>query len=395
MLRIRNASHHHIIADEQHYYSESSIVQASNGDLLATSPDNRGLAHTDAGSIVLSRSRDGGRTWLNQPRRYIFKAGISDGYSSGPLSLLADGTLLCHADHVRYLVRVGDISYIAPRGSSEHDTVYVTRSHDSGQTWDTPWPARTIPMQGCFVRDGILELPDGTLLMPLSGTRRTISQRLPNDDDAFRSYLLRSDDRGETWYYYSTIALDTAGILNLWEPTITRLPSGRIVALLRSDYVHMIAPPGGELYCCHSDDDGASWSIPHRTPLWGYPADLITMRDGNVLATYGYRRDPLSVRVAFSKDGLVWRPEDMAVLRELPLRSIERTGPDFAALSPSPELSTLNVGFRHVGYPDSKELAGGRMLTVYHMWDEELRQSVECTVYEIDVDPACTSGGSC
>ena len=106
-------------------------------------------------------------------------------------------------------------------------------------------------MQGCFVRDGILELPEGTLLMPLSGTRRTISQRLPNDDDPFRSYLLRSDDRGDTWYYYSTIALDPAGVLNLWEPTITQPPTGRIVALLRSDYVHMIAPPGGELYSCY------------------------------------------------------------------------------------------------------------------------------------------------
>jgi sialidase-1 len=388
MLKIRNASHHRVIADEEHYYSESSVVQTGDGDLWVTSPDNRGLAHTDAGSIVLSRSTDGGRTWANHPRRYIFRAGASDGYSSGPLSLLADGTLLCHADHLRYLVPVGDISYIAPRGASEHDTVYLTRSSDGGETWAPPWPVRTIPMRGCFVRDGILELPDGTLLMPLSGTRRTISQRLPNDDDAFRSYLLRSDDRGDTWYYYSTIALDPAGILNLWEPAITRLPSGRIVALLRSDYVHMIAPPGGELYSCHSDDDGASWSIPHRTILWGYPADMIAVSEGGVLAAYGYRRDPLSVRVAFSRDGITWRREDAAVLRELPLRSIDRSGPHFAALDPSPQLSTLNVGFRHVGYPDTKQLADGRVVTVYHMWDEGLRQCVECTVYEVEHDPA-------
>jgi len=385
MLRVGNVSHYRVIADEEHYYSESSIVQTANGDLLATSPDNRGLAHTDAGSVVLSRSKDMGRTWTNHPRRFVFTAGASDGYSSGPLSLLADGTVLCHADHVRYLVRAGHTSYIAPRGSSEHDTVYLTRSSDGGETWAPPWPVRTIPMQGCFVRDGILELPDGTLLMPLSGTRRTISQRLPNDDDAFRSYLLRSDDRGDTWYYYSTIALDPAGILNLWEPTITRLPSGRIVALLRSDYVHMIAPPGGDLYCCYSDDDGASWGIPHRTSLWGYPADLITTKNGGVFVTYGYRRDPLSIRVALSEDGITWHRENAAVLREIPLRHQEQAGPDFAALSASPELSTLNVGFRHVGYPDSKQLTDGRIVTVYHLWDEGLRQCVECTVYEVEV----------
>ena len=388
MLRVRNASHYRVIADEEHYYSESSIVQLGNGDLLVSSPDNRGLAHTDAGSVVLSRSKDCGRTWTNHPRQFLFKAGSSDGYSSGPLSLLADGTVLCHADHLRYLVRVGDISYIAPRGNSEHDTAYLTRSDDGGETWATPWPARTIPMQGCFVRDGILELPDGALLMPLSGTRRTISQRLPNDDDAFRSYLLRSDDRGEIWYYYSAIAVVGGGILNLWEPAIARLSTGRIVALLRSDYVHMIAPPGGDLYSCYSDDDGASWSIPHRTPLWGYPADLITLKDGGVLATYGYRRDPLSIRVAFSKDGTTWAKEDAAVLRTIPLRSQEQTGPSFAALSPSPELSTLNVGFRHIGYPDSKQLADGRIATVYHMWDEGLRQCVECTVWDVEIGSA-------
>jgi hypothetical protein len=28
------------------------------------------------------------------------------------------------------------------------------------------------------------------------------------------------------------------------------------------------------------------------------------------------------------------------------------------------------------------------VVTVYHMWDEGLRQCVECTVYEVEHDPA-------
>jgi sialidase-1 len=385
MLTIRRLHEGLVIADDAHYYSESSVTQLPTGEILATSPNNRGLAHTDAGSVVLSRSADGGRTWQNTPRQFVFREGPTDGYSSGPITVLADGTVLSHADHTRFLVRIGDLAHIAPRGASQQETAHVARSTDGGHTWSQPWPVRITPMQGCFVRDGILELPDGALLMPLSGARHTISHKFPpNDNDAFRSYLVRSDDRGETWYFYSTVAMDPAGILNLWEPTLTSLPSGRIVALMRSDYVHMIAPPGGELYCCYSDDDGASWSIPHRTPLWGYPADLVTLRDGRVLVTYGHRRDPLSIRIAVSEDGVTWTKENMAVLRELPLRTFRQAGPNFAAFDPHPALATLNVGFRHIGYPDSCVLADGRIVSVYHMWNEHLRQSVECTVYEVE-----------
>jgi len=385
VARLRQVEHYPVIGDETHYYSESSVVQLADGDLFVTSPDNRGLAHTDAGSIVLSRSRDLGRSWHNMPRQVIFSAGPTDGYSCGPIAVVSDGTLLCHADHTRFLTPVGDIAHIAPRGASEQEGVYLTRSTDQGQTWQTPWPVRIVPMRGCFVKDSILELPDGALLMPLSGARHSLSHKFPpNDDDAFRSYLLRSDDRGDTWYYFSAIAVDPAGIINFWEPTITRLPTGRLVALLRSDYVHIIAPPGGYLFSCYSDDGGASWSIPQQTPLWGYPADLITLRGGSVLATYGYRQDPLSIRVALSNDGTSWSAADMVVLRELPLRQLNASAPNFASFNPHPALSTLNVGFRHIGYPDSTQLADGRVLTVYHWWDESLRQSVQCSVYEIE-----------
>lgn len=145
----------------------------------------------------------------------------------------------------------------------------------------------------------------------------------------------------------------------------------------------MIAPPGGSLFYCYSDDDGASWSIPQRTPLWGYPADLIVLRDGRLLATYGYRQDPLGIRLAVSENGLTWTTEQMTILREIPLRSLKADGPNFASFSPHPALATLNVGFRHIGYPSTAQLADGRLITVYHLWNADLRQSVEATVYEL------------
>jgi hypothetical protein len=381
---LRDVVHHRVIGDPEHFYPESSIVQLASGDLLVTSPDNGGAAHTDCGSVVLSRSHDGGATWQSE-HQTIFRAGRSNGWSSGPISCLRDGTLVCHADNTRYLVRSGDLSFIAPRGASEQETVYVTESRDEGDTWSEPSPVRIVPMRGCFVRDAIVELPDGALLMPLSGARHSLPHKFPpNDDDPFRSYLVRSDDGGASWYYFSTIAVDPGQALNLWEPAIAQLASGRLIALLRSDYVHMIAPPGGYLYSTYSDDGGASWSIPRRTSLWGYPADLVVLRDGRVLAAYGHRQDPLSVRVALSDDGVTWSASRMAALRDLPLYSSGAGAPGFAALSADPRLATLNVGYRHVGYPDACELADGRIAVVYHLFDETRHQCVDCTTFVLD-----------
>ena len=70
------------------------------------------------------------------------------------------------------------------------------------------------------------------------------------------------------------------------------------------------------MWFCHSDDDGASWSRPVRTPLWGYPADVIELHDGRVLAVYGYRRDPWGVRGCISDDGVDWSLDDEFVIRE-------------------------------------------------------------------------------
>ena len=71
-------------------------------------------------------------------------------------------------------------------------------------------------------------------------------------------------------------------------------------------------------------------------PYWGYPADLITLQDGRVLASYGYRRDPLSIRIAVSEDGITWKAEDMQTLRELPLRSMPSSSPNFACAQSKP-----------------------------------------------------------
>ena len=45
-----------------------------------------------------------------------------------------------------------------------------------------------------------------------------------------------------------------------------------------------------------SEDDGFSWTPPKWTNIWGYPAELIPLKDGRYLMIYGYRRPPYGVR---------------------------------------------------------------------------------------------------
>jgi hypothetical protein len=73
----------------------------------------------------------------------------------------------------------------------------------------------------------------------------------------------------------------------------------------------------------------------------------------------------------------------MATLRDVPLRQIPAGGPNFAAFNPDPRLATLNVGFRHIGYPDATQLADGRIAAVYHLYDDDGRQVVDCTTFRL------------
>ena len=45
---------------------------------------------------------------------------------------------------------------------------------------------------------------------------------------------MRSDDGGENWEYYSTLAYDPASIIDYEEPALLRLKDGRLVCFLRT-----------------------------------------------------------------------------------------------------------------------------------------------------------------
>lgn len=95
------------------------------------------------------------------------------------------------------------------------------------------------------------------------------------------------------------------------ETSIARLPSGRILALIRQQ------PCMEGIFKSHSDDDGKTWSTPVPIGLYGEAASIKVLPDGRVLAIYrGMIRKNHKCRVALiiSEDsGETWsHPQTLA-----------------------------------------------------------------------------------
>ena len=153
-------------------------------------------------------------------------------------------------------------------------------------------------------------------------------------DSAHESYLFRSHDGGQSWGEPSLMGK------HYNETGITALPNGDILAALRSE-------KGGHLSIARSRDKGMTWSTPEQlTADMEHPADLIVLKDGRVLLTFGERNAPRGVHAMLSRDGgKTWDKSNMVVLAS------DATNGD-------------------CGYPSSVELSPGKILTIYYQVDD-------------------------
>ena len=160
----------------------------------------------------------------------------------------------------------------------------------------------------------IVGRPDGSLLVPMYGSLkqdivwfddRTFAgyMKFPQEwprQFKYRSWLLRSEDGGLNWHYYSTIAaLPELGSEGFCEPSITNLSDGSLIALLRN---------GGDddspLWVCRSWDDGRTWSYPVCSTPTGNAPHIRQLPNGVLVCVYGRPNN----RIGFdlTGTGLAW-----------------------------------------------------------------------------------------
>jgi hypothetical protein len=118
----------------------------------------------------------------------------------------------------------------------------------------------------------------------------------------------------------------------------------------------------------YSDNDGITWSPPERSELWGFPADILQLQDGRVLAVYGYRKKPWGVRGCISEDGMSWESKNEFVIRE-------------GGAAP-PEFGR---GYWHIGYPTAVQLKDGTIVTAFHEYSDDKTpiQYMRCTRFTL------------
>ena len=345
------------------YIAWPTIARRPNGELLVSFSGDREAHRGPYGKNQIIRSHDSGESWS-----------IPETVNNSPLDDRDPGILVTSSGTIIISWFTGDswstrnlepywedlpdytfeswkrhISKISPEVRDKWHGNWTRRSVDGGITWEDQ--VNSI----ASAPHGPIQLQDQRLLFvgneKYHGHKRMVS--------------VHSEDDGRSWQLLGTFPdlREQNGHLPYSEPHVTELIDGTIITLWRyepqiREFEHCTCNVDSIGYCtCGSEDQlnymhqsesrdgGRTWTIPHRTPLWGYPPHIIRLRNNQLLTTYGRRWSPPGQRACISHDeGNTWDSENEIVLRDD---------------APSGDL----------GYPATVEIEPGELLTVYYQVD--------------------------
>jgi len=328
-----------------------SLYVFPNGDLATSFSTRTHRSHKDnSGGSVSFISKDNGKTWTKNSAPLIYqKWRTKDGRLVRPgvqgwVHVDASQEEKLKKEHkVIMKVRPGTIAYLGG--------AYFETSTDNGKTWvrkEISMPSNIVGLMLYSQRPSTLNTSKGVRLYAVYGLRSGTSKR--------EVYFLRSDDDGKSWKCYPMYpdGLSDSAV-GLTETAIEEAADGTIVAMMRSD-------PSGYLWEATSADGGLTWTKPAKTSIWGFPADLIRLKDGRLLCAYGYRRSPMGIRAVISRDnGKTWD-----IKQELIIRA------DGLGLE------------MDLGYPLLHQLPDGSIFCIYYITTDGYHNTqVDCTTFKL------------
>lgn len=340
MLGDDRFEHRIAYTDGYRHLHPADLIKLKNGDILMLTRE--GTEHfANDGDVVMVRSKDGGKTW---GKREVVSAIQDLDEREGCGIQMKDGTIVVGIFYNDLYIPDGTYNWNGkvklPELNRPRLGAHFVTSKDDGKTWSKPVfvNLKGMPFQGIEgPTDAPIEMPDGSLQMGV------IAYGIDGDSKNIGAVMLRSTDHGTTWTYVATMASDPGGKMKgFLEPGIVRTNTGRIIAGLRN---HLNE---NSIFMTYSDDNGKTWVPVFKTEMIGHPVDMIQLKDGRIMATYGVREgggrhiEPGGIRACFSSDnGKTWDIKTEIILRN-----------DF-----------LNWD---IGYPESLEMKDGKILTAYY-----------------------------
>ena len=355
----------------RNYYGWPSVTKMEDGTLVAVASGHRMAHNCPWGRTTLWYSHDQGETWSDT---VVVNDTPIDDRDAGVVALEDEKMLITWfgsdtrtykgvLDHLAPIQR--DLSKTVIHGWTDEmmsrylGSWVMTGSLKDG--WNEPVEV------GCTAPHGPIRLDDDTLLYFGKAfaagdgmERRWRGKDHPRTIDLTQRrhfeqpiICLKSVDDGANWEAVGCVE-DIGGFVNanLHEPHVVQLPGGRLVGVIRTQWVgeqteeHKYHLPFS-MAITYSDDQGSTWTPLKPMDVSGSPPHLLLHSSGTLILTYGYRARldggpdvGSGQRVLLSRDGgLTW--SDPIILRD--------DGPD-----------------SDLGYPATCELDDGSLYTVYY-----------------------------
>ncbi len=280
------------------------------------------------------RSIDGGKTWKVEKPSFL-----DENEKEKEATACPDNINFTHPDFAFKF-----------RHFSKSEGFYY--STDRCKTWNGPF---TIPL---FGRKGLLTRTD-YIINGKHDMFVFITSEKDNGKEGW-PFCARTTDGGKTWQHVGWIGeqppVDSYGYAIM--PSTVRLGNGALLSAIRRGGIF----DGNKRWWLEgflSPDDGKSWYMLKELYInnSGNPASMITLQDGRIVITYGWRHAPYGIRARISEDqGQTWGTE--IILR--------KDGDSW-----------------DIGYPRTIQRADGKIVTVYYYKDASSKERyISATIWD-------------